>query len=532
MASKPDPERILSGGLELLSPGDKLAAGNSLILDNFRVDQGNELRSRFGTFKQCGPIGSGIFHTLRRTANARYAGIGPTLYNGTNLENSVVTGLDGNPLGLAFYQGRGWLMNPAKQRSLLDKTSVQWGVPAPVTAPKATGGGQVSTLINEFDSGNITVAVASPPTDTDPFSVYAMKNGAPITNDPPNDTVTAKFDSGNKRSGGASLQVIMSAAAAINAYASGGGDTSINGQISDEDVIRVWFYASNPSLIDSLAVYVKSAGGYAEYSFDPAKFVNQALNSWTQLKVRRRLNLDDWSQRIASAANPQGQQILPQDTNPQQTVSDIESQFATMVQSPTFVITGSGWPQTNIGGAPPATYPPSAEMLALNWHAITELGVSVKVTDACQVGVDRAEVIGTVGDNSTGAIQFFVTFANSLGQDSNPSPASNSVIAGENDITLTNLPISSSPDVQQRWIYRIGGGLSQAMLVQKIYDNSTTGPVLILTSNAQAQADGIKAASGRCSARSLPSTPPRTRRGYSGHPAHNHGFFRAPLTIS
>jgi hypothetical protein len=488
MASKTNRQRVLTGGMQLLPPGDKTAVGSSLLLENFRVDQLDELRTRGGSNRDLGPIGAGTFHTLRRTQNDRYLGIGTSLWHqnyGAASANEIVTGLDGKPVGLAFYRGATWMMNRSKQQRIVGETVASWCPPAPLTAPTAIGGGQLTTLVHEFDAGaGVSVGVDSPPTATDPFTIYAMKNGAAVAGS----TVTADFDSANLRSGSASLRMAVAGATSVTAYVT--LDTfngSVDAQVQDSDLVRVWVFCSNPAAIDKLTVYVRTGAqgpnaGYAEYTYlEPKKFLNQALNSWTQLKIRRRLNLDDWSQRIAKAA----------DAGDQQTVSDLEARFATELQIPTFIYTGSGWPQTGIGGPPPSTYPPSEEMLRLNWLNLSEVGVTFKVNASVNLGLDRAEIAGTTGENSSGAIQYAVSFENIYGEDGPAGPFSNSVIAGTQTATLTAIPVSPDSNTAFRRIWRIGGGLSQAMLVGKIAGNTSTGPWDDTTTNRRAQADNI-----------------------------------------
>lgn len=489
MASKTQRERVLTGGLQLIDPGDKLNPGSSLIAQNLRPDVGDQLISRNGVEKTAGPIGSGVFHTLKTSDSFGFlAGIGPALYGpGADLASTIDAGYDGEPLGVSYAQGSIWIMNRARQSRILGSLQRErWGVLAPATAPTATGGGQLSTLVHEFDdTGGISVGIASPPNGADPYTDYALKDGS-VTANP--ELVTADIDTDNFRSGAGSLRIVSPGTNSVTAYASlGGVDLRVDGKDQDGDVIRVWVFCSDASQLSAVTVYVRTGArtdpdhGYAEYSFS-TRFLNQALNSWTQLKIQRRLNLDDWSQRLSVAA----------DAGIQQTISDLEAQFATAIQSPTFVYTGTGWPQTGIGAPPPASYPPSKEMLNLDWSNISEFGITFSVASGNpQVGVDRAEVIGTVGENSSGAIQYFVSFENEDQQDGNPSPASNSVIAGNQTITLTNVPISPDSNTISRRIYRIGGGLSQAYLVGRLWGNASSGPFVDLTTNAQAQADNI-----------------------------------------
>lgn len=70
--------------------------------------------------------------------------------------------------------------------------------------------------------------------------------------------------------------------------------------------------------------------------------------------------------------------------------------------------------------------------------------------------------------------QYFVTFVNNQGTESNPSPASASLTVLYQAVALTNVPVSSDPQVTKRNIYRIGGTSSSYRYVGTINDNTTT----------------------------------------------------------
>lgn len=492
MASKNDTQKILAGMLNLVQPGDQVYPGaasvgvqeahDSLLLDNWRVDKSGALVTRKPATKQASGIGTGIFHTLRRAGNARYAGIGTSLYYGPALEYTATSGFDGEPMGIAFYQGAAWIMNKAKQTVATAQLPFRWGVPAPASAPTAVGQDSLQSTLADFKSA-VTVEVSTTaPTGGDPtnpadptatFTETAMEGGAGTNTD----VCIASFDSDGTK-------MLMLQAGTVRAYAAG-GDSSINGQTADEDVLRVMVFCSDPTKVTSLSVFVRSGElEYIEYVFNsPQKFLNQGLNSWTQLRFRRRLNLDDWNQRIATAT-AQGNQ---------QTISDVEGQFATEIQTPTFQYLGRGWPQSGIGGTPPKNYPPSDAMLRVNWQSLNRIGVSFTVSDACQVNVGTFDVTGTVGPNTNGAMQFFVTFVNSLGHEGNPSPASNSVVTGTQSINLTGIPTcpDATVDCRSRNIYAIGGQFSNAYQIGQVLDNATTTFAWTTTVRA-AQAQNIQ----------------------------------------
>jgi hypothetical protein len=156
MASRTDKQPIVPGALNLLTPGDKIPAGGSLLLDNWRVDQFGQLRSRLGTSIQAAQIGSGVFHTIARAAGDRYCGVGNALYWGDNAQTEVASGFDGNPLGIVFYDQAGWVMNTAKQLrlGLNGAGSTPWGVGAPATAPTATAGAQQYSVVEGFEQSS------------------------------------------------------------------------------------------------------------------------------------------------------------------------------------------------------------------------------------------------------------------------------------------------------------------------------------------------------------------------------------------
>ena len=154
MASRTEKQPIVPGALNLLTPGDKVPEGGSMLLDNWRVDQFGMLRSRQGSNVLASEIGSGNFHTLARAAGDRYSGVGTELFWGDNAETEVASGFDGNPLGIVFYDQAGWVMNPKVQLrlGLNGPNSTPWGVAAPATAPAAGAGAWQVTEVESFDS--------------------------------------------------------------------------------------------------------------------------------------------------------------------------------------------------------------------------------------------------------------------------------------------------------------------------------------------------------------------------------------------
>lgn len=164
MAYRKEKQRVLTGGLNLLPPADKLGSGESILMDNWRVDQAGQLRSRQATTQDEGPIGSGRFHSLTRGGsggNQRYAGIGTTLYYGSPL-SSVTGGFDGQKINIAFHRAAAWAMNRGKQiklKSTSPGTARNWGIAAPGGVPTINPSGQVFTTFEDFEGTSLANTV-------------------------------------------------------------------------------------------------------------------------------------------------------------------------------------------------------------------------------------------------------------------------------------------------------------------------------------------------------------------------------------
>ncbi|HLW77243.1 MAG TPA: hypothetical protein VKS01_09655, partial [Bryobacteraceae bacterium] len=184
MASRKEPQRILSRGLNLLPPSDKIDDGEAILLDNWRVDQVGQLRSRKGSALVFSGVGTGFFHTLARAGADRYMGIGTDLWHGTpaNPTNIAPGAFDGNTLGIAFYQGAGWMMNRNKQLRVVGSATQNWGVAPPAAAPSVEAINNVFTAIEEWESTGTSAlrqgTDVSGPTGDDPSTdVVATTQG-------------------------------------------------------------------------------------------------------------------------------------------------------------------------------------------------------------------------------------------------------------------------------------------------------------------------------------------------------------------
>lgn len=494
MASKKELQRLLGGNVRLLPPADKLNPSDALYLQNWRMDTMNKLVCRGGSVKEFGPIGSGRFHSIFHGNNFAYSGIGTELYYGRDAVNVVEAGFDGNAIGMVAYQGAVWAMNQGRQTRVKALTALNWGLAAPASAPVATGGGQLIHVLEPYDgtSGQNNVTVSAPDiVPVAPFNVAMAQDVSEPGDDGTNiyanpGYVVPVFSQG--------LQLEIQQACTVTAEVGPAGvapvfDTTTEGEAEDDDTFQFQVAVSDPTKIISFSISMTdNANGYAECNFQvppsyggtffsPAKFLSQTPGAWATIQIKRQVNLDSWAAQVAAVvASPPNQQ----------SVSDIESQYAAAVTSPAFAYVGKGSPQTGLP-VPPV----SSSQLPFNWAAVTSISISFVVSDAVQINLQTLEVIGTVSASITGSIQYYVSFFNNDFQDSNPSPPSNAVIFGNESITLTSLPISPDPQTRGRFIWRIGGGISQALQVGVIWDNVTEGPWVDGTSNDTAQDDGI-----------------------------------------
>lgn len=140
-------DKVLTGGLNLLSPGDMGQPSDALALQNWRVDQGGQLRSRLGMGAAVVTLDApahsiGIVDAL---VKRRYYGERTYLYrDGANISG----GFDGSPLGLASFQGRMWVMNRLQQLKDNGTDLWNWTPTAPAAAPTYVAGGAASGALD------------------------------------------------------------------------------------------------------------------------------------------------------------------------------------------------------------------------------------------------------------------------------------------------------------------------------------------------------------------------------------------------
>lgn len=498
MPSKTQRERILAGGMSTVPPGDKLSEGTSSQLVNWRVDIEGQLTSRPCAVEEDGsPAGGGVYHTLRRTGDYRYSGIGSALFFGPGAggTTSLKDGFDGNPLGIAFYQGHTWVMNRIANRQLrVDADQVRpWGVVAPPDAPVALLAEDSKILLEEFDGDSGAVTVQA--------SADGLTFETPMSGDTPDpsqqDLCLAAFSADQAQSGSA-LDLQCQAGQTVLVRCAPLSVDTTGGNLRDDDTFRISIWLSDPTQLQSLTIALRNAptdgaanqGPSVEVfcqpgsSWDVSKVLSGSAQAWTDLVVRRRLDVDAFQQQITDATT-----AASQGTGDYQTVTDLNAQLSQLLHQPIFQVIAGRDPQilsTNNVPAQPA--------VDFDWTAVVEMDITLVLSGACEVQLDQARFTGDEGVPLTGNVQYCVTFFNEILEEGNPSPLSDPLTVNGQPVQLTGIPVcgdvDQAPYIRGRYIYRVGAGTSQGMRVATLWDNSTT-EWQDITSVDEAADDGI-----------------------------------------
>jgi len=135
MAYRLNPLEIVPNGLNLLPPGDKVAAGDCLDLKGWWPGSVGRLQQTKGWVNKSGSdAGVALDSVGESDARVYYGGGGSLFQIG---RGSIDTGYDGYPLGMVAYQGRVWVMNRSKQRKDDGTSTVNWTPLPPTSAPTA-----------------------------------------------------------------------------------------------------------------------------------------------------------------------------------------------------------------------------------------------------------------------------------------------------------------------------------------------------------------------------------------------------------
>jgi len=146
-------DQVLTGGWNLLPPGDLLNKAEALQIENFRIDQAGNLRSRYGhgaPVVTTGPVRS--FCKVKGNSERRYAAtyqgrlfrdvtpIDAGVFGDVSL-GAVTGGFASIPIGMVSYQGFLWAMGRNAQKKDNGTSLLSWAVTAPADPVVAVSAG-------------------------------------------------------------------------------------------------------------------------------------------------------------------------------------------------------------------------------------------------------------------------------------------------------------------------------------------------------------------------------------------------------
>jgi len=146
-------DNVLTGGWNLLPPGDLIGPADALQLENFRVTSAGALRQRLGH-------GPPIFNTGAVRQFCEVKGPTPRRYSATylgglwrNATNLGTFGFGfGNRIGMVSYKGLLWAMSHTAQKRDDGTTLLPWTIPGPAAPPTLVptlGGGGFGLVLDQ-----------------------------------------------------------------------------------------------------------------------------------------------------------------------------------------------------------------------------------------------------------------------------------------------------------------------------------------------------------------------------------------------
>jgi hypothetical protein len=475
-------QRILSGSLNLLPPPDKVEQPDSVVLQNWRVDQAGCLRSRKGSTVLNGAL-PGKVHSLFRVGTTRYVGTSTAIRTGSDASTSLDTGYDGNPVSFAAFQNCVWIMNRGRQRvtgGLLPSGTHPWPIVAPATAPSVAAGAEQSAALVEFDSAESWGCVKF------------LDNTAEV-----NPSGALLYDTSNKISGTHSAHVVANPAAKWQLRKdsiSPAKDLRFSGVARDDDQLRLWFYNSDPSKITSIVVVLFCGAeprGTVTAWIDPA-ILKQTTYQWNELRISRRIDPNS-----VVTSDPGYKELLVQiqqarergDSAQEQALEDQRANlWDTLVRRrPLFQ-------DSYVGGT------------AFDWSNVNGMVVEVVNTEPIDWHCDVAAMLGGDAGSLEGEYQYAVSYGNEEGHESMLGPYSAAITVQKKQVSVTSIPVSADPQVTVKYLYRVGGPLDRPLRIKELL-NATTS-VTDDISNDQAQNLNLAA--------QLDVDPPPAARGMLG----------------
>lgn len=451
MAFRKEKHRILSGSLNLLPPGDLIPEEDSVRLENWRVDQAGQLRSRSGMEHLSGFLADGPCRSLYRSGSTRYAGIGTKLYRSSGAGGyfEIGSGFDGRPLGLASFADGVWIMNQGAQKLHVEPDAGvrDWTPVAPTQAATAAAGATTSKTVATFD-------------------FTAVENWSTINAD--GDAISTQFDLGNKIEGNAALHIEAYPAGTWRVEHTGEFDDphhgpldlSLDGLQRDEDEFRIWVWTTDPSAVQEITLaFDVNTGDYDLDTYSvaiPGSRLNPAASSWTELRVRRGLNpsgiLASDSQYVETLRRLNASEDDLERAVLEQALSEIKDRLTAGTLG--FIRQGS--------------------TAGKDWTTIASTRVQARVSAGCDLLFDNWTVTGGALGALDGVYTWYATYDTIDGHETNAGPASNELTVRKEPAMLTAVPVSPDAQVTRRHIYRAGGALDGIYRVGTIENNTAT----------------------------------------------------------
>jgi hypothetical protein len=143
-----EPLKIIPNGINLLPPGDQVAAGDCLELTGwFPGSAGRLEQARGWVLKNSQDVGHALDSIGECNGRVYYAGGGDLWQVGRDTAGATIdTGYDGQPLGLCAFQNLEWIMNRPQQVRDDGTTTSQWGTEVP--NPPANAQGALGALVD------------------------------------------------------------------------------------------------------------------------------------------------------------------------------------------------------------------------------------------------------------------------------------------------------------------------------------------------------------------------------------------------
>lgn len=127
-----------------------------------------------------------------------------------------------------------------------------------------------------------------------------------------------------------------------------------------------------------------------------------------------------------------------------------------------------------------------------NWSTIAALRIVVDTRAACDVRLDLWEVFGSVDGLIEGEdIQYYYTYVNTYGDESNPSPVSDVAAINHTSVSITGLTASADAQVTGKHLYR-----TSTKLEGKVYRVTTTAIANATTTYTDTSSDETLTALG------------------------------------